>query len=227
MNGKETVSIIISAYREEDKVLKLVNMLSPAADVQLVAVLAEGDDETLEPQKNKAVTIRAQRGRARQMNAGAKVATGGILLFLHADTVIDPVSFDNVRSALNKSNVAGGAYRIKIDAPSKGYEFLSAIVNFRSKWFKAPYGDQALFIKRSIYDKIGGFDDVPIMEDVRFVKAMKRLGSLELLDDVAITSARKWESEGPVYMTLRNWSILLVHKAGINPEILVKWYYPE
>jgi len=208
------------------KLLRLAEIFKGVAGVEVIAALAEGDTETALPEADNVVIVRSPaKGRARQMIEGVRASSGEFLLFLHADTVVNPNSLENIRSALLTQGVAGGAYRIQIDSKALRYKVWSAIINFRSRWFKLPYGDQAIFIKRELYDAIGGFEDVPIMEDIRLISAMKMMGRLVILDNVAVTSARKWEKDGLLYGTLRNWSMLIAHKMGVSPEKLVSWYY--
>jgi len=219
------ISIIIPAWREGDAVSKLVERFDGASGTQVVAALAEDDIETREPESSGAVVARSPKGRARQMNAGAGVAEGDILLFLHADTVIDTASLENVRAALKRPGVVGGAYRLKIDSPSRWLSLVSGVANLRSRLFRAPYGDQAIFVKRSVFHAVGGFDDVPLMEDVRLIQKIRKIGSLAMLDDEAVTSPRRWEEKGYLSNTFRNWLIMAAFKAGVEPEKLADWYY--
>ncbi len=228
MNLRPTISVIIPAWREGKKLLRLAEIFKDVEGVEVIAALAEGDMETVLPGVDDIVIVRSPaKGRARQMIEGVRASSGEFLLFLHADTLVDPNSLENVRSALLTQGVAGGAYRIQIDSEALRYKAWSAIINLRSRWFKLPYGDQAIFIKRELYDAIDGFEDVPIMEDIRLVSAMKMVGWLVILDDVAVTSARKWEKDGFLYGTLRNWLMLMAHKMGVSPEKLVSWYYKD
>ncbi len=220
-----TISIIIPAYKEGERLEKLTQKFTGIKGCEIVAAMVEGDEATIKPGSDEAIIVYAQKGRAKQMNAGAAIASGDILIFLHADTAIAPESLADVRLALSEPCVVGGAYRFKIDASSFAYSLIGFMANLRSRWFKAPYGDQALFIKRDVFQKIGGYKDMPIMEDTRLVADMKREGKIAIIDDYAITSSRKWMQEGASYTTIRNWLIMLAYKMGAKPETLVKWYY--
>ncbi|MGK7345474.1 MAG: TIGR04283 family arsenosugar biosynthesis glycosyltransferase [Candidatus Nitrospinota bacterium M3_3B_026] len=220
------ISIIVPALREGSAVARLASAFKGTPGVTFVAALAEGDDETEEPEKRPGVTVvRSAPGRGTQMNAGAMVAEGDILLFLHADTRIDPRSLGKARAVMERPDVALGFYRLRIDSPSPKAGIISAAANVRCALLKTPYGDQVFFLRREVFEKIGGFPDVPLMEDAALAAAAKRIGGLARLDDFAVTSARRWERRGYLKNTLRNWSIALAWKAGVGPEKLYKIYY--
>lgn len=220
---KSRVSLIIPALHEGDNPARLVRLFDGADGVELVFALAEGDDETRVPDGANVKTVIAQKGRARQMNAGASAVSGDILLFLHADTLITPESLDNVRKALSKPDVSGGAYRLKIASPKLSLKIISAVANFRSRWLGMPYGDQAIFVKREVFENVGGYEDIPIMEDVRLVESLRRIGEIVLMEDYAETSPRRWEKEGLIIATLRNIALIALYKAGVSPQRLAKW----
>src|SRR5581483_7845817 len=149
------------------------------------------------------------RGRALQMNEGAKRAVGEALLFLHADSRLPPGALDAIATALVDSAVAGGAFRLKIDSSRLFLKVIAAAANLRSRWLGLPYGDQGYFVRREIFEKIGGFKTLPIMEDVDFIRRLKQRGAIVLLDAPISTSARRWAAEGYLYATLRNFALLL------------------
>lgn len=221
------VSIIIPAWREGGKVSRLAERFDGLDGTEVIASLVVNDGETEKPESEAVKVVRSQRGRARQMNAGAAAADGDILLFLHADTIIDPESLDNVRAALEAPGAVAGAFRLAIDHPSPWARLISSMVNIRSRWLHYPYGDQALFIKREVFDRIGGFGDAPIMEDVRLVESARKVGSIVILEDVAVTAPRRWEKRGFLRNTLRNWATMLAYKAGVDPKRLAVWYYKD
>lgn len=157
------------------------------------------------------------------MNAGAALASGDILLFLHADTLISGESLDNVRKALDLPNVAGGSYRLKLESDNLWLKLVSAVANVRTSLLGLPYGDQAIFLRRKTFEEIGGYQLAPILEDMILVAAIKKLGALALLDDYAVSSARKWISNGMLKNTMRNWAIVGSYLLGANPEKIDKW----
>ncbi|VAX19134.1 Glycosyl transferase, group 2 family [hydrothermal vent metagenome] len=217
----QLISIIIPAWREKD-IGRVVRCLDGAPDVELIVALAGEDEKIAQPDQVK-VAISA-KGRALQMNAGALIASGAILLFLHADTFISPQSLTNVRKALGPPDVAGGSYRLKIDSNNLWLKLVSAVANLRSRVLGLPYGDQAIFLRRKTFEEIGGYRATPILEDVLLVEAIKKIGSLALIDDYAVTSPRKWLRDGMVRNTARNWAIMAAYLLGATPDKLDKWF---
>jgi len=216
-----TISIIIPAWKEKN-LDNIANLYKDMPGVEVICALARGDDVTPEP--GGTMIVRAAKGRAAQMNAGAGLASGDILLFLHADTVITQESLSVVREVLQLPPVAGGAYMLKIDSPSAWLWLVSVVANIRSRVFSAPYGDQALFVSREWFDKIGGYQDTPILEDVMLVEQIRNRGKLKIIDEYAITSARRWRERGMVRSTLVNWAIMLGYYLGVSPDKLVKTF---
>lgn len=221
---KSRVSIIIPTLREGDNPARISSIFSGTDGVELVFALSQGDDDTRIPDGAHIKTVITSKGRARQMNAGARASSGDILLFLHADTLIAPESLGTVREALSRPGVAGGAYRLKIASPKLSLKIISAGANLRSRFLGMPYGDQAIFVKREAFENVGGYEDIPIMEDVRFVEALRRIGKVVLMEDYAHTSPRRWEKEGVAIATLRNIALIALCKLGVNPKRLAGWY---
>lgn len=217
----EKISIIVPAWKEK-ALAATIHKLAPADGVEMIIALADGDDITKAPPE--AVVARSARGRAIQMNAGARAATGRILLFLHADTDISTASLEKVRTALIAPGTAGGAYRLKITGANAWLGFVAAVANLRSSLLGLPYGDQALFVSRETFDRIGGFEETPILEDVLLAQAVRKLGKLVILDEFASTSARRWEERGMVTATVRNWAIMAAWFLGAAPETLARWF---
>jgi hypothetical protein len=178
--------------------------------VEVIFALADGDAATTIPDGAKA--IRGPKGRASQMNAGAAIASGDILLFLHADTSIPPQSLDGARLALANPKVAAGAYSLRVDGPGWWFAFISAIANLRSRRFAMPFGDQAIFLTKETFLRIGGYENIPILEDVRLVEAAAKLGQIIILPAIASTSPRKWLSRGKYVTTARHWLIMISHR---------------
>jgi rSAM/selenodomain-associated transferase 2 len=210
--------------REGDNPARLARLFAAAEGVELVFALAKSDGETRIPDGTHVKTVTAQKGRASQMNAGARASSGEILLFLHADTLIAPESLDNVRKALSKPGVVGGAYRLKIESPKLSLKIITAVANLRSRLLGMPYGDQAIFVKREAFEKVDGYEDIPVMEDVRLVEALRQIGKVVLIEDCAETSPRRWEKEGVVMATARNITLIALYKAGVSPQRLAGWY---
>jgi rSAM/selenodomain-associated transferase 2 len=169
--------------------------------------------------------IRTERGRGSQMNAGASHAGGDILLFLHADTVLERGWMQELSSVLGETSVIGGGFTFAIDSPLSKYRMVEAWVAMRCRVFRLPYGDQAIFIRRDAFSKLGGYQNIPLMEDVDLVRRMKRLGRVALLGKKAVTSGRRWINKGLVRTAAINQMTMLLYRLGVSPHRLARRYY--
>ena len=163
-------------------------------------------------------------GRAGQMNAGAAAATGEILLFLHADTHL-PEHYDaHVRRALSTPNVIAGAFHLRIAAAGYALRLIEWGVRLRSRWLQMPYGDQALFLKADTFRELGGFPDLPIMEDFEMVRRLRRRGRIAVANASVTTSPRRWNALGPLRATWTNQMVIMGYYLGLSPVRLTRWY---
>jgi rSAM/selenodomain-associated transferase 2 len=168
--------------------------------------------------------LSAPRGRARQMNVGAGQARGDVLLFLHADTQLPPGGLDSVRHIMRQPQIAGGAFRLRLMPPTCGLRIVAWGANLRTRIGKRPYGDQALFIRRSLFIAIGGYADTPFLEDVQLVKALRQYGKLAIMPQAVYSSGRHWQRDGLIYTTVRNNVLLFLYALGVSPATLKRWY---
>lgn len=169
--------------------------------------------------------IEAARGRARQMNAGARIATGSALLFLHADTTLPPRAQAAIQDALRLPGVVGGRFDVRFDSPRPIFAVIAAMMNLRSRLTGICTGDQALFVGRRAYEALGGYADIPLMEDVDLSRRLKRQGWIACLRLRVVTSARKWEREGVLRTIGLMWILRFLHVVGVEPGRLHRWYY--
>ena len=192
---------------------------------EVIVVDGGSNDKTLALAKKAGCKIIfGTRGRGRQMNRGAAEATGEVLLFLHADTLL-PDNFPSlILDAVNRPAVAAGAFSLAIDSPAKSLAVIASVANLRSRLLHLPYGDQALFASRSMFTSVGGFPELEIMEDFVFIRKMKTMGKIVILPEKATTSARRWQNIGPIRTTLINQLIVCGYTFGIAPATLAKWY---
>jgi len=220
------ISIIIPTLNEADRIAALIDDTRLLGNCEIIVVDGHSDDGT--PQRAAAADrcLTAPRGRARQMNAGAAAARGDVLLFLHADCRLAPGSLDAVRTLLDDPRTVAGSFRQRIDAPGWGFRCLEWGNNLRVRLFGRAYGDQGIFVRRGAFDQLGGFPDVPFLEDAIFSKTIRKLGRLRLAEGIIHVSARRWERAGIVRQTLRNWTILLLARLGVSPARLAKMYRP-
>jgi rSAM/selenodomain-associated transferase 2 len=199
-----------------------------AENLEVIVVDGGSTDETAELAASRGATvIQSKPGKAVQMNTGAAAAAGDILVFLHADTLL-PEDFDHqIVSALNQNGVAAGAFRLTIDSTGAGIRIIECITNLRSILLQLPYGDQALFIRKMLFEEIGGFPELPIMEDFILIRRLKRKGKIVLLPESVMTSPRRWLHLGIFRTWLINQLIIITYYLGIPPERLNRWYRRE
>lgn len=170
------------------------------------------------------IWVDAPTGRARQMNAGAARATGEVLLFLHADTTLPPDWPDQVTNAAARPGFAIGAFQFQLDHPDWPYRLIEWGVRWRSRLFRLPYGDQALFTTARRFASCGGYSDLPLMEDVDLVRRLRRQGRLVMVPSPAVTSARRWVRNGLLRQTWLNGTTYWLYRLGVPPERLAQRY---
>jgi rSAM/selenodomain-associated transferase 2 len=169
--------------------------------------------------------IEASRGRARQMNAGARTAGGSTILFLHADTVLPPDAPQAIEDALRVPGVVGGRFDVRFDNPRAIFTLIATMMNLRSRLTRICTGDQAIFVRRRTFDVLEGYPDIPLMEDIDFSRRLKRQGRIACLRLRVTTSARKWEREGVLRTIALMWALRFLYCAGVEPARLHPWYY--
>ncbi len=230
MHENDRISVIIPVLHESDGINKLIaHLLSLPADQEPEIVLVDGDPagSTLKAVKNgqHIVTAIAPQGRAAQMNRGASVATGGILLFLHADTFLPWNAFELIRTGMAGGRCVAGAFELGILSDRKIFRMTERYVALRTRLTRIPFGDQAIFVRKTYFDAIGGYRDIPVMEDVDLMRRIKeKRGLLCLVPGKVMTSPRRWEREGVVRATMRNWMLQLLYSWGVPPDRLARFY---
>jgi rSAM/selenodomain-associated transferase 2 len=221
----DRVSVIIPALNEERNIADTLRAVGQCLCHEVIVVDGGSTDATVQRAKEAGVTVLGSKpGRARQMNAGAARAEGGSLLFLHADTLLPPGWAEVVSRTLRASGVAAGAFRFRIVGDFAGKSLVEWITGFRSRWLQRPYGDQGLFLARALFEEMGGFADLPIMEDYEFTARLRRRGRIVTVGEAALTSARRWKTMGVVRTTLRNQWMLAAYHLGVSPHKLAARY---
>ncbi len=222
---REKISVIIPVLNEAHQVQRVLAPLKVVSDLEVIVVDGGSHDQTVERAKAMGVTVTSSRpGRARQMNQGAKLATGDILLFLHADTRLPEGFTASVRQALSQPNAIAGAFELKIDSPHPGLRLVEWGVKWRSRLFQLPYGDQVIFLKAATFHQLEGFPDLPIMEDFELVRRLKLLGQIVIVSQSVLTSNRRWSKLGILQTTLLNQLIIIGYFLGVDPGQLARWY---
>lgn len=218
------LSVIIPTFNEAARLPKTLTSLPP--DSQVIVSDGQSEDETAAVARDHgAHVVSGPRGRGVQLNAGAREATGDVLLFLHADCSLGVGARDAILHALEDSRVVGGSFRLRIDASSVGLRLVAFGSNARALYLRMPYGDQGLFVRRSAFETVGGYPELPLMEDVALVKRLKRLGRLTPVDVTITTSSRHWEQLGTMGTSMLNWTAVLLYQAGVPPERLAPMYH--
>jgi len=168
--------------------------------------------------------VTAPTGRARQLNEGVKACRGDVMLFLHADTELPPTAKTVIESTLKDPRYVGGRFDVRFDQPSRWGAVISWFMNRRSRLTSIATGDQAIFVRRQIFEQLGGFPDIPLMEDIEFSRRLKRQGPTATLTDRVTTSFRRWEKNGPLRTILLMWTLRFLYWLGISPTRLNHWY---
>ena len=219
------VSIIVPTLNEElvlEKTLTQFQQLSPH---ELIVSDGGSDDDT----RNIAGrfshrVITGSAGRALQMNVGADEATGDILLFLHADSRIEPESYRKMLQCMQNPKWIGGAFTLCIESGKWSLKLIALLANIRSKYFGVAYGDQGFFVRKEVFKDMNGFSPIPICEDLDFYYRLRKKGSVILLKEKAHTSPRRWTNEGIFFTTVRNFIVAVLFGLGFPLHILTKWY---
>ena len=223
------ISIIIPVFCEQaiiNETIEAVRRLRGGDTAEIIVVDGEAEGETLAAIRDAAVKkVLSEKGRGGQLNRGAAIAAGDLLLFLHADTVLPPAAFERIAEAMADGDCVGGAFDLHIDSPGASFRAIETVANLRSRLTRIPYGDQAIFIRASLFRSLGGFKEIPIMEDVEPMQRIKGQGGrIVIFREPVTTSARRWEKEGLVFCTLRNWFLMTLYLCGVAPERLARFY---
>lgn len=221
--SSQRLSVVIPALNESELLPNTLARLDWKRD-EVIVVDGGSSDHSLELARSVgAKVMTSRRGRASQMNAGARVATGGCLLFLHADTIL-PENYGVLINRALQTGASGGAFGFSLDEAGLRFRFIEAGVSLRARLLGLPYGDQAFFVLRNVFEKMGGFREMAIMEDFDFARRIRNFGRFDMLDARVRTSARRWRNAGTVRVTLLNQAILVGFLAGISTERLAGWY---
>ena len=222
-------SFIIPVWNEEaiiSRMIEHVRNLSASGGAEIIVVDGDPAGRTIKVARHMGVkTAISEKGRGNQMNIGASLATGEILIFLHADTLLPPDALELIETAMEDSSCIAGAFDLAIDSARPVFRLIEKAASFRSRMTRIPYGDQTIFIRKRDFRDLGGFNNIPVMEDVEFMQRIKkRKGKICIIGRAVLTSPRRWEKEGIVYTTLRNWLLIALYFCGVKPEKLIRFY---
>jgi rSAM/selenodomain-associated transferase 2 len=220
------LSIVVPVLDEAAGITATLQALAPlrAAGHELIVVDGGSRDDTAAraaPWADR--VLQAPRGRARQMNAGAAVAGGEVLLFLHADTKLPPQADEAVAQALGRGHV-WGRFDVRISGRSRWFGPIAALMNLRSRLTGIATGDQAIFVTRAQFQALGGFADQPLMEDIELSRRLRAVGPPACLRERVLTSGRRWETHGVWRTIVLMWRLRWRYWRGESPEMLARAY---
>jgi rSAM/selenodomain-associated transferase 2 len=219
------ISVIIPVLNEEKSIAATLTELQRLRPEEMILVDGGSSDATREICQRFGVELyQSPPGRAAQMNFGAQRASGDVLLFLHADTRLPPSAFDDIRTALQERKVVGGRFDVQLDNPRPLLKLIGFMISLRSRLSKVGTGDQAIFVRREIFRELGGYPDIPLMEDVALSRALKRRGTVACLRSRVVSSARRWETDGIGRTILKMWTLKTLYLLGISPVRLKRYY---
>ena len=226
------VSIVIPVKGDAGALGDLLRDVSAGVgpDIEVVVSAAMPLDHALADLRDcytSVIWVESTPGRGIQLNAGAARATGEWLWFVHADSRLPSGWLAAFREMAPHRDVTGGAFAFALDSPAWQARLLERAVALRTRWFDLPYGDQGLFVRRHIFEALGGFAPLPLMEDVEFVRRLTRSGPIRHLTLRLTTSARRWEREGWLRRSVRNLTNLGLYAVGVSPERLARRYYEQ
>jgi rSAM/selenodomain-associated transferase 2 len=226
---KMRISLIIPVFCEQaviNETIEAVRRLRGGETAEIIVVDGGPGGETLAVIREATVRkVPSAKGRGGQLNRGAAIAGGDVLLFLHADTALPPAAFEMIAGAMRDEGCVGGAFDLRIGSPGAGFRVIETVANHRSRLTRIPYGDQAIFLRASAFRTLGGFRKIPIMEDVDLMRRVKKKGwRIFIFREPVTTSGRRWEKEGLLFGTLRNWTLMALYLCGVKPERLARFY---
>jgi rSAM/selenodomain-associated transferase 2 len=217
------ISVIIPALDEADNITACLDSVgNQAGDFEIIVADGGSGDGTVELIDSRALVVSSNRGRAVQMNRGAQCASGDAFLFLHADSKLHADALAHLRKALSDPRVAGGTFTLKFDSDKLPFRFYAAFTRMKFRYFH--YGDQGIFVRRKVFEQLGGYKEMPLMEDLDFLSRMRKKGRVVLINLPVTTSARRFLKRGPVHQQLLNIFLVFCYLLGVKPSTLSRLY---
>jgi rSAM/selenodomain-associated transferase 2 len=217
------ISVIIPTLNEARGILPCLHSVNnQRGEFELLAIDGGSVDGTVEAVWPHARVIHSERGRAVQMNSGARHSTGEVLLFLHADSHLPPRAFSLLEQVLADSRIVGGTFRLRFSSEKFLLRLIAFFSRFKFRYFH--YGDQGIFVRRWVFEQLNGFAEIPFMEDVDFLQRLHRIGRVTVLNQPITTSARRFLERGIIRQQLMNIILVIFYLLGASPENLKKWY---
>lgn len=227
-----SIAVIIPTLNEEHTVSRVLLALQSFQFHEIFIVDGGSEDRTSElvqshlqdTSHGHTEVLLGGRGRARQMNAGASRANADVLLFLHADTLLPSTALSDIENAMNQHDCVGGRFDVQFQ-PDRGWAWvISRFMNSRSRLSRISTGDQAIFVRRTVFQELGGYADIPLMEDIELSYRLKQRGPIAAVRSKVTTSFRRWEQHGALRTILHMWGLRFLFWIGIRPERLQHYY---
>lgn len=220
-----SLSIIVPTLQEEHGIASRIAHLKHAEEVEVVVCDGGSSDDTVaQAQKHADWVLSSPRGRARQMNLGARHARGEYLLFLHADCSLNRGFSNVIFETLADPRVIAGCFQMRIEANRYSYRLIERAASARVKCLGLIYGDQGLFLRKDDFHRLGGFPKLDFMEDLFFSRALSKQGILKVANFPIHVSPRRWQRHGVIRQSLRNWTLTALALAGVHPDRLARFY---
>jgi rSAM/selenodomain-associated transferase 2 len=221
------LSVVVPTLDEERAIVATLERLREPGVLEVIVADGGSGDRTRElaaPLADRVLVV--ARGRASQMNAAVRIARGSVLFFVHADTLAPPGFATAIAGVLEDPRIAGGRFDVAIDDPRLAFRVISTMINARSRITGLFTGDQGIFVRRDVFDRIGGFPEEPLMEDLALALALRREGRTAALRERVVTSARRWTKRGVARTVVRMWTLRSLFALGVSPRTLARWYEP-
>jgi rSAM/selenodomain-associated transferase 2 len=219
-----SVSVIIPTWNEENCLAETLRLLRQQHPQQIIVVDGGSSDATCRVAVGADVLLHGPRGRALQMNLGAAHARGDVLLFLHADCSLEAGALEQAERWAQKGEIAAGCFTMTVLARGFLYRLIDFCATARVRLTGLVYGDQGMFLRRELFEKLGGFPRVQLMEDLFFSRTLRRHGRIVVAPRRLFVSPRRWQRAGLVRQTLRNWALTILAAGGIHPDRLAAFY---
>jgi rSAM/selenodomain-associated transferase 2 len=220
------VSVIVPTLDEEETIEETLRALREMRPHQIIVVDGGSRDATCSLTGAADLLVHSPRGRAVQMNHGAAQATGDVLLFLHADCSLEAGAFEDAERCLTEHSVAAGCFSMRVQSSGFWFRAIDYCATARVRLTGLAYGDQGLFVRRALFDRLGGFPPLGLMEDLFLSRALRRLGRIVVSPRRIFVSPRRWQQIGVVRQTLNNWALTALAATGIHPNGLARYYPP-
>lgn len=224
MSERSLISVVIPTLNEETTIGPTLRRLHTQQEpFETIVVDGGSTDETRAHARSLgARVVSSDQGRGLQMNRGAEQASGKVLLFLHADTLLPPNGLSAIRRILSKPNATSGTFRLQFDEATPLLRFYAWCT--RWPWIRLCFGDRGQFVRRSVFETVDGYPEWPLYEDLEFAARLQKYGGFRYLDAAVTTSARRFQKNGPLQQQLRNLYLWAYYMSGADPERVAHLY---